>query len=119
MSHPVSPEHIQTENRRYYSFINLALILAVITGTEIVIIFLPITKEVVMTTLIVLSAVKFAGVILWFMHLIYDKWLLTLLFLTGLAMALGIGIALLFILSPQDVASPVEVSAMPTPTSIG
>ena len=112
MSHLVSPEHIQAENRRYYTFINLAFILAVITGVEIVIIFLPIPKGIIVASLIILSVIKFIGVILWFMHLIYDKFLLTLLFFVGLIIAVGITAALLLLLGPEDIAEPVEITAL-------
>ena len=42
---------------------------------------------------------KFVAVIAWFMHLIYDKLLLTLAFGTGLSIASGTVLALMFIFS--------------------
>lgn len=94
----------RTEHRRYYTFINLALTLGVITGIEIVIISLPFPKWVSTTGLVVLSTTKFGAVIFWFMHLLYDKKLLTLLFLAGMAIALGTAAALVFLANPAHVA---------------
>ncbi|WP_269540120.1 cytochrome C oxidase subunit IV family protein [Cerasicoccus fimbriatus] len=91
------------ENARYHTFFNLAMALAVLTGIEIVIIFLPWASWLVMTVLVVLSIVKFFAVILWFMHLIYDKQLLFWLFMAGMILATGTMIALLALFSIDDV----------------
>lgn len=82
-----SQDFLAEEVRRYHHFITLALWLAAITGAEIVLIFLPIPPLAVLTVLSLMSAGKFFAVILWFMHLIYDKKLLFWLFLTGLLLA--------------------------------
>jgi len=92
-----TPAQLEEEQKRYHTFINLALWLSVLTGIEIVIIFFPFAPWLIITGLVVLSLIKFAGVILWFMHLIYDRLLLTLLFLFGLVLATAIGAALLLL----------------------
>ena len=74
------------------------MILAAITGVELVLVYLPLHEALILTILIVLSLFKFLGVIAWFMHLIYDKLLLTLAFGTGLIIATGTVIALMFIM---------------------
>ena len=56
------------------------------------------TEIVIFSVLIALSLFKFVSVIAWFMHLIYDRLLLTLAFGTGLAIATGTVIALMFIM---------------------
>ncbi len=43
---------------KFHIFVQLAMILAVITGVEIVAIFIPFAKWLIVTTLVVLSAVK-------------------------------------------------------------
>jgi cytochrome c oxidase subunit 4 len=43
------------------------------------------------------------GVIFWFMHLIYDKKLLTVLFLFGMTLAAGTATALMFLFSESHV----------------
>jgi cytochrome c oxidase subunit 4 len=86
------------EEQKHHTFINLALVLAAITGIELVLVYLPIHEAVVFSSLIALSLFKFFSVIAWFMHLIYDKMLLTLAFGTGLAIASGTVVALMFIM---------------------
>jgi len=104
MAHTASYEElVETENQRYHTFINIAMALAVITGIEIVIIFLPFSFAVIMTSLIVLSVIKFIAVILWFMHLIYDKILCFYLFLAGMIIATGTLVALLALMDREDV----------------
>ncbi|WP_309387764.1 cytochrome C oxidase subunit IV family protein [Cerasicoccus frondis] len=104
MSHATTwKEAAILENARYHTFFNLAMALAVLTGIEIVLIFLPWASWIVMSILIVLSVVKFFAVILWFMHLIYDKQLLFWLFLAGMILATGTMIALLALFSIDDV----------------
>ena len=87
-----------SEAQKYHAFINLAMILAAITGIELVLVYLPINDLVIFTILIALSLFKFVGVIAWFMHLVYDKLLLTLAFGTGLVIATCTVIALMFIM---------------------
>ena len=91
------------ENEKYHAFVNLALALAAITGVELVLVYLPFNEHLILWTLVVLSLFKFVSVIAWFMHLIYDRLLLTLVFGAGLAIATGTVIALLFIMSPAHV----------------
>ncbi len=75
------------ETRRYHHFITLALWLAVITGGEIVVIFLPLPALLILAVLAIPSVVQFFAMVLWFMHLIYDARLLFWLFLSGLMLA--------------------------------
>ena len=94
-----SADFLAEEARRYHHFITLALWLAVITGAEIVLIFWPVPPAVVLTVLSLMSAGKFFAVILWFMHLIYDKRLLLWLFVTALALTFATFAALLALFS--------------------
>ena len=96
------------ENAKYHAFVNLALILAAVTGIELVLVYLPFNITFVYSTLVALSLFKFFAVIAWFMHLIYDKLLLTLAFGTGLSIATGTYTALIFLLGSDRVA-PVEI----------
>lgn len=97
---------LQDENNRYYAFVNLALILAAVTGIELVLVYLPFPRPIIFTILISLSLFKFIGVVAWFMHLIYDKLILTLSFGTGMVIAFGTYTALLFLLGGDAVAPP-------------
>jgi len=96
-------EILAQESKHYHAFITLALFLSVFTGIEIVIIFMPFPYWVLMSTLVTLSVTKFICVILWFMHLIYDAPLLTILFLGGMVLAGGTMVALLGLMATEDV----------------
>ena len=91
------------ENKRFYTFINIAFFLAVLTGIELLIIYVPFPSWIIWTVLIGLSLVKFVCVILWFMHLIYDHRFLTLLFMAGLLISTLTYVAMLFIMQPDRV----------------
>ena len=91
------------EIRRYHHFITLALWLAAITGAEIVLIFVPVPMSIILTALVLMSAVKFFAVTLWFMHLIYDHKLLFWLFLCGLVLAFATFAAMLALFSQERI----------------
>ncbi len=97
------PENIKSENKKYHAFINLGLFLAVLTGIEIVVIFFPWNPWLIFWVLAILSIIKFVCVITWFMHLVYDKLLLTLIFMTGMILATGTVTALMLLFSFDDV----------------
>lgn len=91
------------ETAKYHTFVNLALALAAITGVELVLVYIPFHPVFILSVLLALSLFKFIAVIAWFMHLIYDKLLLTLAFGTGMAIATGTFVALGFLMSPSNV----------------
>ena len=74
---------------KFQIYVQIAMLLAVITGVEIVAVFLPFAKWVLVTGLVVLSTVKFMFVIFYFMHLRWDKPFCTILFFIGLVLAAG------------------------------
>src|SRR5690554_4731786 len=83
------------EIQKYHSFVTLAILLAAITGIEIVVIYIePLSWWVIATTLLVLSTIKFICVVTWFMHLIYDRLVTTMIFASGLLLGGGIAAAL-------------------------
>lgn len=94
---------LKAENEKFYAFIYLALFMAVVTGVELLVIYLPLPEWIIFAGVVLLSLVKFFGVIFWFMHLIYDHKLLTLVFCASLAIATGTAIALMFLFHPDDV----------------
>ncbi|MGC6423871.1 MAG: cytochrome C oxidase subunit IV family protein [Lentimonas sp.] len=109
---PVSPDtHKSHENEKYHVFVNLALALAAITGVELVLVYIPFNTAFIFTVLVTLSLFKFVAVVAWFMHLIYDKLLLTLAFGTGFVIASGTYTALMFLMSGETVAPP-EIPGM-------
>jgi cytochrome c oxidase subunit 4 len=74
---------------KFQIYVQIAMLLAVITGIEIVGVYLPFAKWIVVTALVVLSFVKFMFVIFFFMHLRWDKPFCTILFFIGLVLAAG------------------------------
>lgn len=94
--------HHGSDDNKFQIYVEIAMLLAVITGIEIVAIFLPFAKWLIVTTLIVLSAVKFLFVIFYFMHLRWDKAFCTILFFIGMVLAGGTMWALLLIFGVGD-----------------
>ena len=94
-AHAEAPAAGHHEPSKFHYFIALAMILAVITGVEVVLVYLPIVKWFVVTALVLLSTVKFMFVIFFFMHLRWDKVFCTILFFIGLVLAGGTMWALL------------------------
>jgi len=93
---------------KFQIYVEIAMLLAVITGVEIVTVYLPFVKWLLVTTLVVLSAVKFLFVIFFFMHLRWDKPFCTILFFIGLVLAGGTAWALLQLFSAE--------ASLPLPT---
>ena len=93
---------------KFQIYIEIAMLLAVITGVEIVSVYIPFPKWIIVTTLVILSAVKFMFVIFFFMHLRWDKPFCTILFFIGLVLAGGTMWALLQLFSVE--------SSLPLPT---
>lgn len=81
--------HDDHDVSKFQIYVQIALLLAVITGVEIIAVYLPFAKWLVVTALVVLSTVKFMFVIFYFMHLRWDKPFCTILFFIGLVLAAG------------------------------
>lgn len=89
------------EVSKFQIYVQIAMLLAVITGVEIIAVFLPFARWILVTSLVVLSAVKFLFVIFYFMHLRWDKPFCTILFFIGLVLAGGTAWALLLLFSAE------------------
>lgn len=107
MSSPAStaalgaPAHDPEENR-FQIYVQIAMLLAVITGIEIVTIFLPFAYGLLFSVLVVFSVAKFLLVIFYYMHLRWDRLFCTCLFGLGLVMAAGTAAALHGIFKVKD-----------------
>ena len=104
-AHPASPAHghdHSSDDNKFQIYVQIAMLLAVLTGVEIVGIYVPFAKWFIVATLIILSAVKFLFVIFYFMHLKWDKPFCTIMFFIGLVLAGGTMWALLHIFAVQD-----------------
>ena len=93
---------------KFQSYVQIAMLLAVITGIEIIGVYLPFAKWLIVSTLVVLSIVKFMFVIFYFMHLRWDKPFCTILFFIGLILAAGTMWALLTLFA-ADASKPLPV----------
>jgi len=118
---PTSHRH----KSRFHIFMQIAMALAVITGMEIVIIFMPLVDWFVYAALAILSAVKFLAVILYFMHLRWDKVFCTILFFIGLLLGGGTMAALIGLfsedrteLTADPLAARAETSGVETPVGL-
>ena len=80
---------------KFQIYVQIAMLLAVITGIEIVSVYMPFAKWILVSVLVVFSVVKFMFVIFFFMHLRWDKPFCTILFFIGLGLACGTVWALL------------------------
>jgi cytochrome c oxidase subunit IV len=85
----------EIEQSKFGLYVEIAMLLAVITGLELVTVYLPFMKWLLVSVLVVLSTVKFMFVIFYFMHLRWDKAFCTILFFIGLVLAGGTMWALL------------------------
>ena len=95
-------DHAHQDDGKFHLFVQIAMVLAIITGAEIVLIYLPLVKWLIVSALVLLSVVKFLLVIFWFMHLKFDKAFCTILFFIGLVLAGGTVAALMAIFSAHD-----------------
>ncbi|HUF93483.1 MAG TPA: cytochrome C oxidase subunit IV family protein [Candidatus Limnocylindria bacterium] len=87
--HPPGPEHASIG-----TYVKVAAILTVVTALEFAVIYIRALTPILVPLLIVMSAGKFALVVLFFMHLRYDNRALTALFVGPLVLAVGLGLAL-------------------------
>ena len=76
-------------------YVKVGLILFVITAIEVAIYYVDALGDTLLPMLLVLSAMKFVLVMLWFMHLRFDNRLLTILFTTGLVLVTGLFVVVL------------------------
>lgn len=93
---PVEAGH-EDEHASRGTYWLVALVLAIITLLEVAVFYLPFLAGILAPVLIVLSAAKFTLVVMFFMHLKYDKPILTGVFLGGLLVATVIVLALMIL----------------------
>lgn len=78
-------------------YLAVAAVLTVITLVEVGVFYVPAFQPVLAPVLLVLSATKFALVVMFYMHLKSDHRLFTLVFSLPLLIALSVVVALLFL----------------------
>jgi cytochrome c oxidase subunit 4 len=77
------------------TYVKIALVLTAVTAIEFAVIYIRALTPILVPLLLVLSAGKFALVVLFFMHLRYDKPILSTLFAAPLVIALAIVVAMM------------------------
>jgi cytochrome c oxidase subunit 4 len=94
-----APHRPSRESRHAHAsvgtYVVIAVVLTAVTGLEFAVIYIRALTPILVPLLLVLSAGKFALVVLFFMHLRYDKPILTTLFAGPLIIAVIIVAALL------------------------
>ena len=92
---PSTPDsHAPESHASIRTYVVVAVILTLITAMEFAAIYIRELTPILVPLLVVMSAAKFARVVLFFMHLRYDVRPLSLIFVGSLVIALGIAIAL-------------------------
>jgi cytochrome c oxidase subunit IV len=89
-----APEE-QHEHASIGTYLTVAGILTAVTALEFGVIYVRRLAPILIPLLLVLSAGKFALVVMFFMHLRYDSRMLTFLFVAPLLIATGLAIALM------------------------
>src|SRR5580700_7017162 len=107
----------ELEKSKFGLYVQVAMLLAVITGLELVTVYLPFVKWLLVTVLVVLSTVKFMFVIFYFMHLRWDKVFCTILFFIGLVLAGGTMWALLKLFG-ADASKPLSAAMIEPPAAV-
>ena len=79
------------------TYLRVAAVLAVLTVIEVGVFYVPAFKPLLAPVLLVLSAIKFAIVVMFYMHLKMDSRFFTLLFGGPLLLASGMILGLLFL----------------------
>ncbi len=79
------------------TYLRVAAILVMITIIEVGVFYVPAFQAVLVPVLLVLSAVKFALVVMFYMHLRFDSRFFAFLFGGPLLLALAVVVSLLFI----------------------
>jgi len=77
------------------TYVKVAVILCVVTALEFAVIYIRALSPIVVPLLLVLSAGKFALVVLFYMHLRYESRAVSAIFAGSLTIAIGIAVALL------------------------
>jgi cytochrome c oxidase subunit 4 len=87
---PLIPEEGEAHAEHHpgaLEYMQIGLILAIITAVEVGIYYIDMDHNILVACLVVLSVVKFSFVVAWFMHLKFDSRIFTTAFITGLAAA--------------------------------
>jgi cytochrome c oxidase subunit IV len=88
MAAPVPEQSVEHGHPDARQYILIATVLGVITAIEVTVYYVDALRPILPPTLIALSAVKFALVVMFYMHLKFDHPIFTGMFIFGLATAI-------------------------------
>lgn len=94
-----TPASVETGHPKAFTYFKVAMVLSGLTAVEVGIFYWEGLRHAIIPILVVLSGAKFALVAMFYMHLRYDSPLFSWLFVSGLALAFGIGLSLLALFS--------------------
>lgn len=80
-------EPAHTHHPSVGEYVEIGVVLAVLTAIEVALYYAPIVSTVTVPSLIVLTIAKFALVVMWFMHLRFDSRIFRRLLLSGILLA--------------------------------
>ena len=78
-------------------YVRIGVILAVLTALEVAVAYTDVPHSILIPTLFLLAIVKFALVVLWFMHLRFDSRVYSRFFVMGIAFAVTLYIVVLLL----------------------
>jgi cytochrome c oxidase subunit 4 len=78
-------------------YVTIAVFLTILTAMEIAVFYISAMRPVMVPLLLILSAAKFALVVMFYMHLKYDSWLLSSILIFPLMIAAFLLFALMFL----------------------
>lgn len=101
-------------------YVKVAIFLAIVTGAEVAMSYIDVATAIYVPVLLVMMAVKFSVVALWFMHLRFDSTMFRRLFVAGLILATLVYVA--FLVSMQyfgdDTTSEINRHALGIPAQV-
>ena len=93
--HAAEPVHRQGAHPGPAEYVKIGLTLAVITAVEVAVYYIDALSDVLIPTLMVLSALKFSLVVMWFMHLKFDNRMFSTFFVGGLMLVAALFVVVL------------------------
>ncbi len=107
----------QVDNHEHHpgarTYIEVAVVLAIITAVEVAIYYIPALESVLVPLLIILSIAKFVAVVGFFMHLKFDDRRFRFMFIGGLVITFSVFIGLLAMQTFKEF----EVADIPIPAN--
>lgn len=83
-------EHAGSNHPSALEYVQIGVVLAIVTAAEVALYYLNLDHNLLVAVLMVLSAFKFALVVLWFMHLKFDNRIFSTAFTGGFLLAMSI-----------------------------